>query len=384
MTTTDAQQCYESLSLRLVSCAKQTMRARLLPLAFAVLSVTAHAQSDGARLFMEACAACHGGDGRGLTASQLGFETPVPDFADCDFANREPDADWFAIVHEGGPVRGFDRLMPAFGAALADDEIDAVLQQVRSFCLDARWPRGELNLPRALFTEKAYPEDEAVITTTMVTEGNDSISHEFLWEQRFGAVNQIEISVPVTRADLGEPDGWQTGAGDIGVGVKHTLRHSLDKGSILSIGGEIVLATGDEDRGFGKGSTVFEPYIAYGKMLPRDSFLQVQAFAEFPSDSTLDDEVALRVAMGRSWARGGGFGRTYTPILEVLAARDLHGGADIHWDLVPQFQVTLNRRQHVMANLGLRFPVSQRSTRETELVFYLLWDWFDGGVLEGW
>lgn len=360
------------------------MRRQLLTLGMALVSTTVFGQSDGARLFIEACAACHGSDGTGLSPSQLGFETPLPDFSDCDFASREPDADWFAIVHEGGRVRGFERMMPAFGAVLEDDEIDAVLRHVRSFCSDPRWPRGELNLPRALFTEKAYPEDEAVITTTLVTEGNDSISHKFLWEQRFGAVNQIEISLPVTRADLGAGDGWQTGAGDIGVGVKHTLRHSYARGSILSIGGEVVLATGDGARGFGKGSTVFEPYIAFGKILPRDSFIQVQALAEFPSDSTLDDEVALRVAIGRSWARGGGFGRIYTPILEVLGARDLGAGADIHWDLVPQFKVTLNRRQHLMADVGLRLPVSNRDTRETELVFYLLWDWFDGGVREGW
>jgi hypothetical protein len=29
-------------------------------------------------------------------------------------------------------------------------------------------------------------------------------------------------------------------------------------------------------------------------------------------------------------------------------------------------------------------PMTERDSRATELVFYLLWDWFDGGVLEGW
>ena len=28
--------------------------------------------------------------------------------------------------------------------------------------------------------------------------------------------------------------------------------------------------------------------------------------------------------------------------------------------------------------------MTDRDTRATELVFYLLWDWYDGGVLEGW
>lgn len=51
---------------------------------------------------------------------------------------------------------------------------------------------------------------------------------------------------------------------------------------------------------------------------------------------------------------------------------------------VPQLQVTLNTRQHVMANIGLRVPLTNASERETELVLYVLWDWFDGGLLDGW
>jgi hypothetical protein len=342
-----------------------------------------HAQSD-AETYEAACAACHGSDGRGLDQSELAFPTPVPDFTDCDFASREPDGDWFAIAHRGGPVRGFNQMMPAFGEALTEEEIQASLDHIRTMCRDSRWPRGELNMPRALFTEKAYPEDEAVITTTVVTEGLNMLEHEFLWEQRFGPRSQIEITLPLVRADLGDPLGTKSGAGDLAVGVKHALRHSLERGSILAVGGEIVLPTGDEAKGFGSGTTVFEPYIGFGKLLPRNAFVQLQAFAEFPADGSVEDEIAVRGAVGRTWARDGGFGRAWTPIVEVLAARELESGADIEWDVVPQFQVTLNTRQHVMAAAGFRLPVTNRSERETELVFYLLWDWFDGGVLEGW
>jgi mono/diheme cytochrome c family protein len=340
--------------------------------------------ADGARLYESACAACHGSDGRGKTQSQLGFDRPLPDFTDCDFAAREPDSDWLAIIHDGGPARGFNRLMPAYGDALSDAAIEATLAHVRAFCRNPDWPRGDLNMPRALFTEKAYPEDEAVITTTIVTEGNDSLEHEFLWEQRFGTRNQMEISIPIARADLGDPDGWESGAGDLAVGVKHVLRHSFDRGSILSIGGELVLPTGDETRGFGKGTTVFESYIAYDKLLARSSFVQAQAIVEAPADSALNDELVVRAAFGRTATQGGPYGRAWTPIVEVLGALELTGGASATWDVAPQFQVTLNKRQHVMANMGFRVPATDSDTRETQFVFYLLWDWFDGGVLEGW
>ena len=338
---------------------------------------------DGAQLYESACATCHGSDGRGREQSQVGFDARLPDFTDCDFAAREPDSDWLAIIHDGGPARGFNRLMPAFAEALSEAEIEAALVQLRAFCRDPDWPRGELNMPRALFTEKAFPEDEAVITTTIVTEGNDSLEHEFLWEQRFATRNQMEIKLPIARADLGDPEGWESGAGDLAVAVKHVLHHDHERGGILSIGGELVLPTGDETRGFGSGTTVLESFVTYGKLIGQSSFVQAQGIVELPADDALNDELVLRTALGKTFTAGGAFGRAWTPIIEILGARELTGGASTTWDVVPQFQVTLSTRQHVMAAAGFRVPATDRSTRETEFVFYLLWDWFDGGVLEG-
>jgi mono/diheme cytochrome c family protein len=346
--------------------------------------VLAQEPLDGGRLYQDSCAACHGNDGRGRTSTELGFDVPIPDFTDCDFANREPDGDWGAIIHQGGPVRGFDRLMPAFGEALSGGEIEAILLHVRGFCRNPDWPRGELNLPRAIFTEKAYPEDEGVIEGSFDTVGNDSYAFNFLWEQRFGTRNQMEISIPIQRMDLGDAGGWVNGAGDLAVGVKHVLKHSLENGSILSVGGEYVLATGDELRDLGKGSDVFEAYLAYGKMLRNDAFLQLQGVAEFPTTSGFDDELVFRAAAGRTLTFGNPYGRAYTPMLELEGKWEDHPGADVDWNLVPQIQITLNTRQHVSASAGFRVPVTNRASRDVEFVFYLLWDWFDGGVLEGW
>ena len=56
------------------------------------------------------------------------------------------------MSHAGGPARGFDRLMPAFGEALGHEDLERALAHVRAFCTDAAWPRGELNLPHAVRT----------------------------------------------------------------------------------------------------------------------------------------------------------------------------------------------------------------------------------------
>ena len=347
-------------------------------------SVSAVFGDTNESLYQAACAACHGEDGSGRTQTQLAIDVAVPDFTDCRFASREPDPDWYAIMHDGGPVRGFDRMMPAFRELLSEEDAQRILDHIRTLCTDDSWPRGELNVPKALFTEKAFPEDEAISRTNINVEGPSSFTQKFTWEKRFGPRNQLEISLPFTRADVGLSDSKESGAGDVSFAFKHALLHSLEKGYILSVGGELVLPTGDETRGFGKGTAIFEPYVLYAKLLPRDSFLQFQGKLEFPVEDDFEKELVIRSAFGRTWTTSGPFGRAWTPMIEVLAARDFKSGAKVNWDLVPQFQVTLNTRQHIMANFGFRVPVNDSLNRDIEFVFYILWDWFDGSALEGW
>src|SRR5262245_12708333 len=111
---------------------------------------------SGEELYRAGCAACHGPDGRGMPQSTVGFDTPLPDFTDCAFATPEPDSDWAAIIHRGGQARAFNRLMPAFGELLSDAAIQKVIDHLRRFCTSRKWPRGDLNFPRALVTEKAF------------------------------------------------------------------------------------------------------------------------------------------------------------------------------------------------------------------------------------
>ena len=71
-------------------------------------------------------------------------------------------------------------------------------------------------------------------------------------------------------------------------------------------------------------------------------------------------------------------------MFEVLAARELDRNAAFEWDALPQMQVSLSARQHILLNAGVRVPLSQRTERRTAVLVYLLWDWFDGGFWSGW
>jgi hypothetical protein len=342
-------------------------------------------------LYVRSCSSCHGADGRGTPSNVVGFDVPMPDFTDCVFASREPFDDFLGVAHEGGPLRGFERTMPAFGSALSREELELVVGYVKGFCADRAWPDGAFNLPLALATEKAFPEDETVFKTTVGTGDLPSVMNKLVYEKRFGARNQLEVVVPFgwrkvagSNAPPG-PDQWNGGIGDLAIGLKRVLFHNLGSGSIASFTLETILPTGNEARGFGKGYTVLEPFVTFGQFLPLDAFVQLQTGLEIPTDSDRGTREGLfRVALGRTFTAGGEWGRAWSPMVELLAAREFEEGASTVWDILPQMQVTLNQRQHIMANFGVRLPLTETSGRDPQFLFYILWDWFDGGFFEGW
>ena len=342
------------------------------------------ARRSGEQIYRAACAACHGPDGKGHPPSRVGFDTPLPDFTDCAFATPEAEADWFAIVHHGGPVRAFDRRMPAFGEALSEDEIVRVVGYVRALCGDRRWPPGDLNLPRALVTEKAYPENEMLFVARASRNGGASVETSAIYERRLGTRSQWELVLPVALQQSGENEPWTQGIGDIAAAVKHVLFYSAPRGSIFSAGAEVVLPTGRQSTGAGNGTFVVEPFVALGQTVGSSAFVHAQAGIELPGDTEkVSREAFIRTAIGRTFFEGG-VHREWSPMIELIAARPLTSGGAMEWDLVPQLQVSLSRRHHVLVNAGLQVPVANRAGRGRTFHAYLLWDWFDGGFFTGW
>jgi cbb3-type cytochrome c oxidase subunit III len=362
-----------------------------LPAAYAVAALLAVAYGvaeaqerqvarTGRQVYESTCATCHGPNGRGGVNPGLEAVVKPPDFADCGFANREPDRGFVAVAHGGGPARGFSPLMPSWAASFTEEELEQAVAYLRTFCADQRWPRGELNLPRPLVTAKAFPEDEAVVSTAAQSGG---VVTKFIYERRFGPLNQVEVILPLSSAKHATADGYSTGIGDVALEYKRVLAHSHARGNIISVTGELLLPTGNEDKALGGGTAVFEPFLTYGQRLPRDGFLQAQAGVGLPLSSGHDNELFWRAAVGKTFEYPR-FGREWSPMLEILAARPLVSGAGVEWDLVPGAQVTLSARQHVRVAAGVRLPVTDAAQRSKTALVYLLWDWYEGGFLQGW
>src|SRR5207237_640898 len=153
-----------------------------------VLALAMQRPADsGAALFASWCKSCHGADGRGTPAASTRLEVPPADLHECKGSTAETEDRWVKIVAQGGAAFGLSLDMPAFGEAGTPAQIRAVVRYARSLCGELGWPPGELNFPRAFLVEKAYPEDEVVIT-------DEARGQEYIYEHRLGKRCQLEAS----------------------------------------------------------------------------------------------------------------------------------------------------------------------------------------------
>ena len=155
--------------------------------------------------------------------------------------------------------------------------------------------------------------------------------------------------------------------------------------SILALEGKLTLPLGPAEPRLGNGTTTFDGSVSYGQLLPAAFFLQTQAGSQRPIRTTDTPSVIYwHTAIGKSFRQGKGLGRIWSPMLEFLADRNMQPFAKTNWDLLPQLQVSLSKRQHVRASLGVQYPANNVLDRPVQVVFSILWDWFDGGLREGW
>ena len=97
----------------------------------------AAARDSALAVFTNTCSRCHNADGSGY--AELG----IPNFTDPKWQTAHPDAERALVIRNGVPNH-----MPAFGAALAGPEIDALLHYVRAF--SGNRPRTQSPVPLAI------------------------------------------------------------------------------------------------------------------------------------------------------------------------------------------------------------------------------------------
>ena len=338
----------------------------------------------GRAIYRNGCVSCHGENGKGAAETSTEFKRPdtFPDFSRCDQTTPEANYTWKAIIKYGGPSLGFSTIMPSFSGVLSSDEIDDVVAYLRTFCTNPHWPRGELNLPRALVTEKAFPEDELVLSTSVNASGGPGFTTHAIHEQVVSTRDQIEVDVPWTVQDTNH--AYDNHIGDVTLGLKHVMFSSLRTGSILSLQAGVLPPSGRTKLG-GAGTTVFEPFASLDQLFRTNTWVQFQMGADLPHNTKITPQsMFYYTAIGQTFGQDHMLGRQWSPMVEFLATRDLMDGAKTDWDVMPEMQVTVSRRQHIRMDVGYRQPFTDTAGRTPEIDFYVLWDWADGKFWEGW
>jgi hypothetical protein len=149
--------------------------------------------------------------------------------------------------------------------------------------------------------------------------------------------------------------------------------------------GGFLLPTGDSKRGFGAGTTQFEPFAAFDQLFRENTFVQTELGADLPFDTSVAPRSMFwRATVGQAIGQDHMLGRLWSPMVEFLASRNFAPGAKTDWDVLPEMQVTVSRRQHVRVGFGVREPFTDTSGRTPQVLFYLLWDRADGKLWNGW
>jgi hypothetical protein len=269
-------------------------------------------------------------------------------------SSAEPEDQWVGIVTEGGAAFGLSLDMPAYGEAATPEQIRSVVRYVRSLCRERGWPPGELNFPRAFLAEKAYPENELVVTA----EGRRQV---FIFERRVGRRLQFEAAISTVFDSVDRPFDHATAA------IKYNVWHSLERRVLASIGLEASPALGRRDR------WELEPFIAAGFQRP-DFIVQGEVLAGWEESEGIAGG-SLRLGAGRETGR-------FVPMVE--AGWDWARGAPGILSLYPQTWIRLSRLGHVAGSVGAVIPVNGPDRGRATLTAFLLWDYGDGPLLRGW
>jgi mono/diheme cytochrome c family protein len=340
----------------------------------AALGGAAEAAMSGPEIYAEACAGCHGRDGRGAPEGS-GITVPLPDFTDCVVATGESTANWAGLIRYGGKFLGLSDEMPAFGDALTESEIDAVLAYVRGFCARPGYPLGDLNYPRPVFVEKAFPEDEAVLSLAYESARHGRTgSWETAIEKRIGPRGQVEASVP---GAVDDPDDGPrvAGLGDLGLSYKYALVADPRWRSIVSARLALAVPTGNRRHGVGTGTPVVSPQLLSGHAVG-PFVLQTAISAELPGDaSRADRQMLYGVALQY---RFGPYKKNVVAGVELEQTQAIDSSVRAGTVLGPTVYLPLSRRGHVAVGIGTQLPVAGARPYDWAIGSFLLWDFADG------
>lgn len=109
-------------------------------LSFAFIAATAGSalaagnKAEGAKVYKQQCAACHGDTGKGDGPSAKSLKPAPTNLTDAKLMSSLSDADIAKVTKEGGAKVGKSPLMPALGATWNKQQMDDMVAHMRDLC----------------------------------------------------------------------------------------------------------------------------------------------------------------------------------------------------------------------------------------------------------
>jgi len=340
--------------------------------------VSADDLARGAEIFEANCTTCHGPAGSPDADSPLVQSLGVmpANFSDALFNSREPASTWKMVVTYGGAEMGFSEMMPAFGGSLSEQDIDNVLAYIKTLGGEHDYPDGELNLFLPVRTKKAFPEDEWVWKQRYTGQDGDNawkntLEYEFRMGQRGQGIMEVTHEV----------EGSSSEFGHLEPGFKYVLKHDRRAGFILTGAAQVAVPLNHD------ANWEFLPYLAFGKILAPKWTLQGSGRLKLDLEDS--DGSSAEFAGIVHWVHTDK-GRAVFPALELVAEVPFERGTGpgrkdaVQVSALPQLRIGLNKRGNIALNAGVELPLNDRDRYDWRAYVYFIWDFADGGLLDGW
>ncbi len=100
------------------------------------IAVVAHAADaeQGKKLYGQFCVSCHGQSGKGDGPAATALNPKPRDHTDKELMGKMSDDDMLKVIKNGGASIGKSPLMPPWGGAMKDEQIQDVIAYIRTLC----------------------------------------------------------------------------------------------------------------------------------------------------------------------------------------------------------------------------------------------------------
>ena len=215
-------------------------------------------------------------------------------------------------------MRGLDRHMPAFGDALLAGRDRARGRRTSARSAGDRLAAGRSESAARVLHRKGLPRERGGLDDGDHGRASASVENDLIYERRIGARNQIELVVADRAA--GRRGEWSRGLGDVASRSSGRLHASMRAGRSAPPAWRSSCRPATSPRSRQRLHRV-RAVRHVGSAAAAEQLLQLHAGVELPSDGARAPGKSFLRRRSGPRGRRSGFGRAWSPQIEVLWAR---------------------------------------------------------------